>query len=199
VFSNLSHFTLGRHHPIEDRIGAAAAAGIDAIGLYLADYLRLKHEGRAPGELAELLDEHGVCLAEIEVLRAWVDDPDDRERMAQFETAAWELADRFACRYVQVIGPYLGPFEQAGQVTEVVVQALHLQEDRADVLGPLGGGDPRSLLDRLAVGGGVGLKQRALYAGHRAQLHAVAYQRSSRPARSRSRRGIDRNGRRAPH
>ena len=101
----LSHFTLGRHHDIENRVVAAAEAGCAGIGLYTRDYQRLERDGLV-GALEDLLDEHGICLAEIEALRGWGDPAqatgdDAREQ----EATAFRMADRFECRYVQAIGP----------------------------------------------------------------------------------------------
>ena len=103
----LSHFTLGRHHDIVNRLDAAAAAGCAGVGLYIRDYLKLD-----PGLLRSQLDERNLCLAEIEALRGW--DPSDREYQ-QLETAAFEMADAFGCRYVQAIGPYAGSFNEASK------------------------------------------------------------------------------------
>ena len=41
----LSHFSLGRFRPFEDRVRAAAEAGFAAMGLYIGDYERLRAEG----------------------------------------------------------------------------------------------------------------------------------------------------------
>jgi len=101
----LSHFTLGRHHNIENRVVAAADAGCAAIGLYTRDYQRLEDEG-AVERLESLLDENGICLAEIEALRGWGDPAvaSSDDYLAQ-EATAFRMADRFESRYVQAIGP----------------------------------------------------------------------------------------------
>ncbi|MDG2028975.1 MAG: sugar phosphate isomerase/epimerase [Acidimicrobiales bacterium] len=100
----LSHFTLGRHHDITNRLDAAAAAGCAAIGLYIRDYQRLLSEGTAPGELTEMLDARNLCLAEIEALRGWSDATPTDDYLEQ-ERTAFEMANAFECRYVQAIGP----------------------------------------------------------------------------------------------
>lgn len=110
----LSHFTLGRHHDIEDRVRASAAAGCAGLGLYVGHYRRLEHSGFAPGGLAELLEQHGQCLAEIEVLRGWAD-PATTTDYLEVEATAWRMADAFGCRYVQAIGPYVGSIADAGR------------------------------------------------------------------------------------
>ncbi len=100
-----SHFSLSMHHPIEDRISAAAAAGFAGIGLYIGDYKRLVDSGFGPEQLRECLDEAGICLAEIEVLSAW-GSPSKAAHHAEFSAIAWELADMFEPRYLQTTGPY---------------------------------------------------------------------------------------------
>lgn len=101
----LSHFTLAPMHPIDDRIRSAADNGIRAIGLFVGQYQRLEAEGFAPGRLRELLDEHGVCVAEIEVVPGLGADGPGGDRAAELESVAWRMADEFGCRYLQVIGP----------------------------------------------------------------------------------------------
>lgn len=107
----MSHFTLQRHCPIEARVALAAAAGFAGIGLYVGDYQRLKAAGQADGALDELLDRYSMAIAEIEVVSSWArPGSDDRD----FEVAAWEMADRWGCRYMQAIGPYDGSITDAG-------------------------------------------------------------------------------------
>lgn len=110
----LSHFSLARHHPIDDRIAAAAAAGFDGIGLFALDVERLQHEGVGLERLAELLDEHGVCLCDIEVAKGWAGGPDE-ELGARIEAIAYDLADRFASRCLQAVGAEAGDRGDAGR------------------------------------------------------------------------------------
>ena len=94
----LSHFSLPRAYPIEDRVRLAAAAGFDGIGLYVGNYAQLEADGFAPHGLRELLAEHEILLREIEVIPAL------GVGMQEREATAWRMADEFQCRYVQVIG-----------------------------------------------------------------------------------------------
>ncbi len=110
----LSHFSLDRHHPIEDRVLAAAAAGFDSIGLYIGHYQQLVADGFAPEQLAELLAENDLTLSEIEVLRGWATSETTDDYLAM-EATAWEMADRFDCRYIQAIGTYDGTIEDCGR------------------------------------------------------------------------------------
>ena len=43
----LSHFSLGRFRPFEERVRAAAEAGFAAMGLYVGDYQRLRADVQA--------------------------------------------------------------------------------------------------------------------------------------------------------
>jgi sugar phosphate isomerase/epimerase len=110
----MSYFTLDRRHPIEDRIAIAAAAGFSAIGLYIGEYQRLEAAGMAHGWLDEVLDRHNMWVAEIEVVGGWASPGVDPDRNAAFEANAWEMADRWGCRYLQAIGPYSGTIAEAG-------------------------------------------------------------------------------------
>lgn len=105
----VSHFTLARHHDIEQRVRAVAAADVHALGLYIRDHIRLREAGTAPHRLVELLDEHDCCIAEIEALRGW-GDPEVAagDDYLALEAEAFAMADAYDCRYVQAIGPYAG-------------------------------------------------------------------------------------------
>jgi sugar phosphate isomerase/epimerase len=114
----VSHFTLSRHHPLDDRIALVASAGFDGIGLYVGQYLQLVAEqGRSNvvAWLRDLLDQHGVALIELEVIPGLGRDGVGGDIAQQFEAAAFELADTFGCRAVQVIGPADMPVGQAAQ------------------------------------------------------------------------------------
>lgn len=110
----LSHFTLGRHHDIADRVSSAAAAGYDGIGLYLGNWVELRDADRL-GELDELLAEHHMPLTDIEVLRGWGTVGLADERYARLEADAWEMTDRHGCRYIQAIGPVVDDVVEAGR------------------------------------------------------------------------------------
>lgn len=110
----LSHFSLGRDHPIEDRIEAAAAAGFAGIGLYVGQYRTLLESGMSPGRLADLLAASNLCLAEIEVLAGWAT-PRPSDAYWEMESVVWDLVDGFQSRYVQAIGPYEGTLAEASE------------------------------------------------------------------------------------
>lgn len=110
----LSHFSLERHHPLEDRVAAADRAGFDGIGLYLGDVERLRREGVGLDDLADLLADRDLCLSDIEVIKGWGGGP-DTEVGAEMEALAYEISDRFASRCLQAVGPYAGDRADAGR------------------------------------------------------------------------------------
>ncbi|CAN5688188.1 MAG: sugar phosphate isomerase/epimerase family protein [Ilumatobacteraceae bacterium] len=109
----LSHFSLGREHPIDDRARLAAANGFAGIGLWVGQYRQLEQAGEAPGHLAELLDEHDLVLAEIEVIPGLGRDGPGGDGVIDLEETAWRMADAFGCRYLQAIGPAEAPVAEA--------------------------------------------------------------------------------------
>jgi len=111
----LSHFSLARAHPVEHRVALAARHGFRGIGLYAGQYLQLEADGFAPHGLRDLLEQHEVCLAEIEVVPGLGADGAGGGRAADIEAVAWRMADEFGCRYVQVIGPADAPVAAAGK------------------------------------------------------------------------------------
>ena len=112
-----SHFSRPRHGQFDERVAAAAAAGFDAIGLYLGEYARLRdEEGRSPADIRAVLDRHGMVVADAEVVAGWAE-PDGERRQAceRFERLAYEMADELGVRYLQAIGPYGGSLDQAAE------------------------------------------------------------------------------------
>lgn len=93
-----------RDADVVERIHAAAAAGYAAIGLSLRRYEQLRAEGPAALErIDEALAATGLVLANIETLRGWTV-PGHDDACRQREPLVWEMAARWGCRYVQVIG-----------------------------------------------------------------------------------------------
>jgi sugar phosphate isomerase/epimerase len=110
-----SHFSRPRFGAFEERVAAAAAAGMAGIGLYVFEYARLRdEEGRSPDDIRAVLDRHSVVLADGEVVRGWwATEGEARTESARIESLAWEMADEFGIRYLQAIGPYDCPLQQA--------------------------------------------------------------------------------------
>jgi sugar phosphate isomerase/epimerase len=101
----LSHFSLARHHPIDDRVRLAAQCGFDGIGMYVGQYAQLEREGSMPGALVDLFDQFGGRLREIEVIAGLGRDGVGGDDAIEREEVAFRMADAFGCRYLQVIGP----------------------------------------------------------------------------------------------
>ena len=110
----LSHFSLDRNHPLDDRIHSAGAAGFAGIGLFAGQFIGMREQGFTIAELRDLLDTDGVCLAEIEVLAGW-GSASPADTYWEFESIVWELVDAFECRYVQAIGSYEGSIAEAAE------------------------------------------------------------------------------------
>lgn len=110
----LSHFTLHRNHPLDDRIRIAGSAGVDGIGVFAGQYGQLLDDGWTAQRVHELLAEHGVALAEVEALSGWgAVEPTDR--YMDFERLVWQMVDEFEARYVQAIGPTEGTRAEAAK------------------------------------------------------------------------------------
>lgn len=120
----LSHFSLSPMHDITERIELAAQNGFAGIGLYVGQYIELERSGFAPHGIDDLLDQFGLCLAEIEVISGLGIHGVGGEKAALFEAAAWRMADHFGSRYLQAIGP-------GGDVAEAT-RAFGSLCDRAD-------------------------------------------------------------------
>lgn len=111
----LSHFSLGREYPIDERVRLAAANGFAGIGLYTGHYRSMEAAGEAPGRLRDLLDEHDLVLAEIEVVPGLGADGSGGAGAGDVEPVAWRMADEFGSRYLQCIGPSGRSVVDAGQ------------------------------------------------------------------------------------
>src|SRR5260370_7696626 len=65
----LSHFSLGRFRPFEERVRAAAEAGFAAMGLYIGDYERLRAEGAPAADLRAVPRPYAIRHARTNGLR----------------------------------------------------------------------------------------------------------------------------------
>jgi len=112
----LSHFSLGRFRPFEERVRAAAEAGFAAMGLYIGEYQRLRAEGARDADLRSVLDHYGMPLVEIEALRGWSATGADRAAYLQTERSVFAMSDALGPgHHVQVIGPYTGTLDDAAE------------------------------------------------------------------------------------
>ncbi|NDI47170.1 sugar phosphate isomerase/epimerase family protein [Goekera deserti] len=112
----LSHFSLGRHRPFEERVRAAAGAGFAGIGLYAGEHRRLLAEGATDADLRAVLDAHGMRVVELEVLRGWSAVGAEAEAYRAAEREVFAMAGTLGpARHVQVVGPYLGTLDDAAE------------------------------------------------------------------------------------
>jgi sugar phosphate isomerase/epimerase len=112
----LSHFSLGRSRPFEERVRAAAEAGFAAMGLYIGEYQRLRAEGARDADLRAVLDHYAMPLVEIEALRGWSATGADRAAYLQTERSVFAMSDVLGPgHHVQVIGPYTGTLDDAAE------------------------------------------------------------------------------------
>jgi sugar phosphate isomerase/epimerase len=112
----LSHFSLGRFRPFEERVQAAADAGFAAMGLYIGEYERLRAEGARDTGLRAVLDHYGMRVVEIEALRGWSATGAERAAYLRTERSAFAMSDALGpAHHVQVIGPYTGTIDDAAE------------------------------------------------------------------------------------
>lgn len=116
----LSHFSLLGLEDFERRAAAAAAAGFAGLGLYLGDYQLLLAQGYDDAWIERVLERHGLCLAEIEILTDWC--PLTERGRGQLELAC-HLGERFGARHVAAIGPVSGSALDASRAFAVLCDA----------------------------------------------------------------------------
>jgi len=113
-----SHFTLTGGTPTDrprfgfaERVEAAAAAGFAGIGLLGLDHKLTNDAGLTDADMAVILADHGIELAEVEFLMEWSAGPEEPQRQAvarMIEDQVWATADAFGPRVVSV-GEIGGP------------------------------------------------------------------------------------------
>jgi sugar phosphate isomerase/epimerase len=112
----LSHFSLGRFRPFEERVRAAAEAGFAAMGFYVGDYQRVRAEGARDADLRSVLDHHEMRVVEIEALRGWSATGAERAAYLRTERSVFDMSDALGPgHHVQVIGPYTGTLDDAAE------------------------------------------------------------------------------------
>ncbi|WP_419842723.1 sugar phosphate isomerase/epimerase family protein [Candidatus Poriferisodalis sp.] len=109
------HFSRPRFDDVPARIRAAADAGFAAVGLYLGAWERLRADAAEVQRIERALAETGLVIANIEVVRGWASPHRADTACTRQEALAYEIADRFGCRYLQAIGSYSGAIAQAAE------------------------------------------------------------------------------------
>jgi sugar phosphate isomerase/epimerase len=108
------HFSRPRGDDIAPRVYAAAAAGYAAIGVFLGSWAQLRANPAQLDAVDEALDATGLVVANIETLRGWAV-PGPNDALAAQEALAYDMAEHWGCRYVQVIGDAEGPLDRAAE------------------------------------------------------------------------------------
>jgi sugar phosphate isomerase/epimerase len=91
--------TLATTQDFATRVAASAAAGFTAIGLRPEDYRRARAAGHSDAELARMLDDAGVEVAELSVLRGF----SGAEASVREEAVLMQMADAFGGTYMMAI------------------------------------------------------------------------------------------------
>ena len=107
------HFSRPRVDDVVARIRAAADAGFAAIGLYLGTFRAMKDDPAEVERIDGALAETGLVVANVEVARGWASPDRADASCTEQETLAYEMADHWGCRYLQVIGDYTGTIAEA--------------------------------------------------------------------------------------
>ena len=108
----LSHFSL-RYASIEERVSSAALAGFRTIGLFGARFAKLLREGWTPEQVAALVSEHGLRVAEVEGLFGWAALPEQPEESRSEEATVFAMADVFGADHMITVGPPPGTYGRA--------------------------------------------------------------------------------------
>ncbi len=107
------HFSRPRSDDVVARIHAAAEHGYAAIGLFMGRWAEVRDDPAEVERIEAALAETGLVIANIEALRGWASPDRPTDSCRDLEALAFEMADRFGCRYLQVIGDYTGTLDEA--------------------------------------------------------------------------------------
>ena len=107
------HFSRPRGDGVVARIYAAAAVGFAGIGLYVGAWQAIRTDPVAVDSIDEALDATGLVVANIEVARGWASPDRADDTCRRIAELAYEMADHWGCRYLQVIGNYTGTHSEA--------------------------------------------------------------------------------------
>jgi sugar phosphate isomerase/epimerase len=111
----LSHYSLPRGTPLDERVAAATAAGFAGIGWHVADYVALRQSGGTDDDVRRALDAHGMVLHEVDALAL--------DRLGNLD-AAIHLATTIGAHHLQVQGNRPGTAEDAAGVIRDIADRL---------------------------------------------------------------------------
>lgn len=107
------HFSRPREDDVVARIHAAAKAGFAGIGLYVGSWAAMRDDPAAAERVDAALADTAMVIANIEAARGWASPDKADDACRRTEALAYEMADRWSCRYMQVIGDYTGTLAEA--------------------------------------------------------------------------------------
>ena len=88
--------------PFEVRVEAAAEAGYRSIGMGEADYSGMRASGITDDELLDILERHGIWVAEIEFMFDWMHDDERAAVPAAIAENLFHTAEVFRPDHVNV-------------------------------------------------------------------------------------------------
>src|SRR6476620_4768789 len=91
----VSSYTLGTEVSFPDRVRAAALAGFDGIGLRAENYWAAADAGFSSAAMAEMADEAGTPVLEVEYLTGWGTAADRNQPQQRKEQTVFEMARSF--------------------------------------------------------------------------------------------------------
>lgn len=92
--------------PLEERIGAAAAAGYTGIGLWHGDLVQFLEQGGRYGDLRQRLEANGLRHIELEYVGDWFTEGERRQRADAVRQDLFAAADGLGARHIKVMAPF---------------------------------------------------------------------------------------------
>jgi sugar phosphate isomerase/epimerase len=96
----LSSYTLGTEIGFADRVRAAAAAGVDGIGLRAENYWAARESGIDDAAMTDLAERHGVAILEVEYITGWGTPGARDARQQDKERTVLHMGRTFGVRHV---------------------------------------------------------------------------------------------------
>jgi sugar phosphate isomerase/epimerase len=100
---------------LPDRVAAAAAGGFTGIGMRPRDRVEARTAGLSDADARAVLDDHGVELVELEVLRGWGLAGEAAAEARRAEDQMYELADALGGRYLMAVGEIEGSLDDVAE------------------------------------------------------------------------------------
>jgi sugar phosphate isomerase/epimerase len=107
--------TLATTDDFAERVAATASAGFTAMGLRPEDYTRAREAGTSDAQLRDIIDDYGVSVDELSVLRNWARSGDSGERSRRSEDVFWAMAEALGGQYMMAVSEVDGTLEEAAE------------------------------------------------------------------------------------